>query len=102
MHENVPVPRGGLGLSHRARDAIGHVRHQRIAGNRWAGWPMAGHEDGPPMMIAAPVIDLLDRTPTRQYGTERGHLVEQVAGRPGRPREVSVPLVQPAETVATW
>jgi hypothetical protein len=80
------------------------VSHQRIVRDRRARRPATEHEDRDAVNIAAPVIGLLRRTPTRQYRTDRHHLVEQLTGGPGRPDELpparGEPLVQAVETVA--
>ena len=66
---------------------------------------MAGHENRATVMVTAPVIDLFDRTPTRQHRPGRvHHLVVQLPSRSGRPGELPVwakePLVQSHEAVA--
>ena len=67
LHMHVPVPGGGLRLSHRALDPSGHIRDQRIAPTSgWAGRAVTGHEDrDSAMYITTPVIHEPSRSPSR-------------------------------------
>jgi hypothetical protein len=123
LHVHLPVPGGGLRLSHRSLDCIGHVGHQRIAetGSR-TGRAMAGHEDRDAVLnITTPVIHELRGAPSREHGTRRVHFCYHLCGRPGQlyelppgrttratvwpsspPRKSSGSAMYPSSDIDTW
>ena len=100
MHEDDAVSRGRFRLRHRAHDAVQHVRHARIVRDRRIRRPMAGNENRHALVVAAPVIDLLDRAPPHEYRARRIPLVPQFAQRTGWPREIAEPFMQAVEPCA--